>query len=96
MYADDITIYHKVNNKKDYNNFQKDLAAVREWAHKWQMNINIDKCKVLHFGNKMKIKLTIYIMLKLQPQNVKKYSEYTLIRIVILNNISFILLKKLD
>ena len=52
MYADDVTIYHKVNNKKDYDNFQKDLAAVQEWAHKWQMNINIDKCKVLHFGNK--------------------------------------------
>ena len=33
-------------------------------------------------------------MLKLYPQNVKKYLEYTLIRIVILNNISFILLKK--
>ena len=52
MYADDVTIYHKVNNKKDYNNFQKDLAAVQEWTHKWQMNIIIDKCKVLHFGNK--------------------------------------------
>ena len=52
MYTDDITIYHKVINKKDYNNFQKDLAAVQEWAHKWQMNINIDKYKVLHFGNK--------------------------------------------
>ena len=52
MYADDVKIYHKVNNKKDYNNFQKNLAAVQEWAHKWQMNINIDKCKVLHFGNK--------------------------------------------
>ena len=23
MYADDVTIYHKVNNKKDYDNFQK-------------------------------------------------------------------------
>ena len=52
MYADDVAIYHKVNNKKDCNNFQKDLAAVQEWAHKWQMNINIDKCKILHFGNK--------------------------------------------
>ena len=51
MYADDVTIYHKVNNKRDYNNFQKDLATVQEWAHKWQMNININKCKVLHFGN---------------------------------------------
>ena len=28
-------------------------------TYKWQMNINIDKCKVLHFGNKMKINLTI-------------------------------------
>ena len=29
MYADDVIIYHKVNNKQDYNNYQKDLAAVQ-------------------------------------------------------------------
>ena len=62
MYTGEVTIYHKVNNKKDYDNLQKDLAAVQEWAHKWQMNINIDKCKVQHYSIleiKMKIKLTI-------------------------------------
>ena len=59
MYADGVTIYHKVNNKKDYNNFQKDLAAVQEWAHKWQMNINMINVKYYILKIKMKIKLTI-------------------------------------
>ena len=58
MYADDVTIYHIVNNENDYNNFKADLSAIQTWALKWQMKINIDKCKVLHFGNRnMKKKL---------------------------------------
>ena len=36
---------------------KKDLATVQEWAHKWQMNINIDKCKVQHLGNKNENKI---------------------------------------
>ena len=52
MYADDVTIYHKVNNGNDYNNFKADLSAIQTWALKWQVKINIDKCKVLRFGNK--------------------------------------------
>ena len=48
MYADDVTIYYKVNNDNDYNNFKADLSAIQTWTSKWQMKINIDKCKVLY------------------------------------------------
>ena len=34
MYADDVTIYHKVNNNKDYNNFKADLSVIQTWALK--------------------------------------------------------------
>ena len=29
---------------------QKDLERVTEWAHRWQMQFNIEKCKVADFG----------------------------------------------
>ena len=35
MYADDVTIYHEVNNDNDYNNFKVDLSAIQTWALKW-------------------------------------------------------------
>ena len=29
---------------------QKDLDRVTEWAHRWQMQFNVKKCKVAQFG----------------------------------------------
>ena len=31
---------------------RNDLASPREWADKWQMKFNIDKCQVMQFGAK--------------------------------------------
>ena len=52
LYADDVTIYHTVNNDSDYQRFVADLLAIEHWANMWQMKINIEKCKVLHFGKR--------------------------------------------
>ena len=29
---------------------QKDLNSIMEWANKWKMEFNVDKCKVMHLG----------------------------------------------
>ena len=29
---------------------QRDLVAVTEWTKQWGMRLNLEKCKVLHFG----------------------------------------------
>ena len=29
---------------------QKDLDRLREWAKKWYMEYNVEKCEVMHFG----------------------------------------------
>ena len=29
---------------------QRDLNSVMEWANKWKMEFNVDKCKVMHLG----------------------------------------------
>jgi hypothetical protein len=44
----------KVESKDDYVALQKDLSHVREWSNKSQMDINKDKCNVLHFGKENK------------------------------------------
>ena len=33
---------------------QEDLQRLFDWAKEWQMEFNIDKCKVMHIGNSNK------------------------------------------
>ena len=49
-FADDTKLYCSVNNQADSICLQKDLDTVAEWAHRWQMQFNVKKCKVAHFG----------------------------------------------
>jgi len=49
-FADDTKLYCSVNNQVDSICLQKDLETVTEWAHRWQMQFNVKKCKVAHFG----------------------------------------------
>jgi len=34
----------------DNSKMQKDLDTIIEWADKWQMKFNVNKCKVMHAG----------------------------------------------
>ena len=49
-FADDTKIGRPILDKNDHLNLQKDLALLGQWADKWQMKFNADKCKVIHFG----------------------------------------------
>ena len=49
MYADDSSIYAAVNNHEDYLKLKYDLKELCKWAERWCLNINYDKCKVIHF-----------------------------------------------
>ena len=60
LFADDSKIFTRITaekNKKEASNFseseilQKDLHNVREWAEKWKMAFNLDKCKIMHLGH---------------------------------------------
>ena len=52
MYADDLTVYAIVNNINDRIKLQNELNNLLEWSKKWQLNINFDKCHVIHIGKK--------------------------------------------
>jgi len=49
-FADDTKLYCSVNNQAVSICLQEDLETVTEWAHRWQMQFNVKKCKVAHFG----------------------------------------------
>ena len=50
-FADDTKGLHEVANDDDRNKLQSALDQMVEWAEKWCMSFNIDKCKIMHVGN---------------------------------------------
>ena len=59
LFADDSKIFTRIiseKNKSKKNLFQgnevlqRDLNTIREWAQKWKMEFNVDKCKIMHIG----------------------------------------------
>ena len=50
LYADDVTLLRVVNNANDNTLLQDDLSALCNWAKTWLLDINLTKCKVIHFG----------------------------------------------
>ncbi|CAM5148917.1 unnamed protein product [Eretmochelys imbricata] len=49
-FADDTKLLKIVKTKADCEEVQKDLTKLSDWATKWQMKFNVDKCKVMHIG----------------------------------------------
>ena len=49
-FADDSKVFAKVETEHDHVALQSDLNRVHEWSNQWKMQINKDKCHVLHFG----------------------------------------------
>ena len=43
-----------MNCDEDAEILQHDLDRLDEWVNQWQMQYNLDKCEVIHFGSKNK------------------------------------------
>ena len=50
-FADDTKLCHKAKSTNDIMELQEDITKLVEWANKWQMNFNVDKCSVMHIGH---------------------------------------------
>ena len=50
MYADDTKVFSNAGNQQLRDQIQKDLDNLVEWADKWQMRFNAEKCHVVHMG----------------------------------------------
>jgi len=51
-----------INTSEDATLLQKDLDALTQWAQKWMMNFNADKCVHLTITRKMSPLITTYII----------------------------------
>ena len=51
-FADDTKLGGSVSCEEDARRLQGDLDRLGEWANVWQMQYNVDKCEVIHFGGK--------------------------------------------
>lgn len=49
LFADDCVIYATISSHEDQIALQTDLTAVKNWCHKWQMSLNISKCRSVSF-----------------------------------------------
>ncbi|CAM4712428.1 unnamed protein product [Lepidochelys kempii] len=47
-FADDTKLLKIVKSQADCEELQKILTKLGDWATKWQMKFNVDKCKVMH------------------------------------------------
>ena len=51
MYADDTKVFSPVDKIELKEKIQADLDNLIQWADKWQLCFNADKCHVLHLGH---------------------------------------------
>ena len=51
-FADDTKLGRIIGSQSDVNILQGDLDKLNEWAVRWQMEFNIDKCSVMNVGRK--------------------------------------------
>ena len=53
-FADDTKICKNIKNERDVEILRNDLKQLYKWSEDWQMLFNLDKCVVIHMGNKNK------------------------------------------
>ena len=50
-FADDTKLSHRARNLDDIMELQEVINKLVEWANKWQMSFNVDKCSVMRIGH---------------------------------------------
>jgi len=54
-FCDDTKLFGEVQSESDHQCLQQDLQKLFDWSVDWQMEFNLDKCKVMHFGRHINI-----------------------------------------
>jgi hypothetical protein len=52
LYADDCKIMATVDTQDEIASLQSDIDAVVKWSDEWLMQLNAEKCKIMHLGKK--------------------------------------------
>ena len=54
LFADDVKIMKRIEQRKDCMMLQDDLNKIFEWSQRWDMEFNTGKCKVLRISKRTK------------------------------------------
>ena len=68
LFADDVIIYKEIISPADAVLLQLDLSKVVQWAKKWLLRLNPDKCESIVLSNKRSP--IIIWMLNLSPPSL--------------------------
>ena len=52
LFADDAKIYKAIESFHDTSIIQNDINKLLNWSNIWQLPLNLDKCKGIHYGKK--------------------------------------------
>ncbi len=54
LFADDAKLLKKVGSGENCGVLQEDLNKISEQSHRWEMEFNPEKCKVMEFGKSVR------------------------------------------
>ena len=49
-FADDTKVMKVIDNHHCHADLQNDIKGLEKWAELWEMQFNVDKCKMMHYG----------------------------------------------
>ena len=61
IFADNTKIYSIINSVRDVEELQCDCDSIQEWSRIWLLNLNLEKCKVMHIGKTPNISYSMEI-----------------------------------
>jgi len=76
-FADDTKLFGKVQSELDRACLQQDLQRLLDWSREWQMEFNVEKCKVVFYSYSL--------------GNVVKLSDKC-VRLIVLSSVVFLFL----
>lgn len=53
LFADDCKLYRTVSSEQDQKELQEDINRLCQWSKDWLLRFNIQKCKVVSYGNNL-------------------------------------------
>ena len=85
LFADDCAICHKLSSTEDCEIFQNDLHLLCSWALKWQLKLNVSKCKALQMLKRKPLQFTY----KFLGRNLEWVDTFLYLGVSISKNLSW-------
>lgn len=75
LYADDCVLYRVIKGDDDCDILQSDINKVFTWSQQWRLNLNVEKCHLMHVSRKQACNRHAYYMdgNKLEDTVCEKY-----------------------